>query len=132
MSVPAGYVDPTDPDEIQAVVAALLQAEGAAGVFDLLRRMPGATVREGTPGGVFRRAEPPTIWLGDEHQFTVVDSVLEHGHIVRGVVLQHERLRGRELADSIAQVIAHHVSNSGGSTDASAALTAIRDLVTPS
>lgn len=132
MSVPAGYVDPTDPDEIRAVLTAVLDVDGAPGVFDLIGRMPGASVREGTPGGLFRRAEPPTIWLGDEHQFTLVDSALEHGHVVRGVVLQHERLRGGGLADSIAQVLARHLSDNGGAGDASAALTAIRDLVTPS
>lgn len=131
MSLPAGYVDPSDAGEIQAVLAAVFQVEGAAGVFDLLGRMPGARIQEGTTGGRLRRPEPPTVSLGDEHQFTLVDSVLEHGHIVRGVVLQRERMRGGDLASSIAQVIARHVADSGGVADASAALTAIRDLVTP-
>lgn len=131
MTIPDGYVDPTDPQQVGEVIAAAFSNDGPPGVFDLLRRLPGAQVRGGTAAGFLKHAEPPTILLGDEHTFVLSESALEHGHVVRGVVLQRERLQGVRLADSLSQVIARYVRDTGQLLDASATLTAIRDLSNP-
>lgn len=130
MSIPDGYVDPTDPLQIREVIAEVLGVDGVTGIFDLLGRLPNAQLREGTSGGFRRRAQLPSVWLSDEHQFTLVGSpgTLEHSHIVRGVALQHERLSAHDLADLLAHLIPRYITETGHSIDAAAALTAARDL----
>jgi len=126
-SLPEGYVDPTDPVAVAAVLQATVDASGTDAVTDLLARLPGIRQTPAVPKGFLRAAVPAAIWLGAENCWSCTEppTLL---HVVGGVVLHREVVEPGEVAGALSRVIADLVRRTGALGDASAALTAARDL----
>jgi hypothetical protein len=126
-SLPEGYVDPTDPVAVAAVLQATVDTGGLDAVSDLLARLPGTRQTPAVPRGFRRAAAPAAIWLGAETCWscTAPPTLL---HVVGGVVLHHETVEAGEVAVALSRVVADLVRRIGAVADASAALTAARDL----
>ncbi len=125
--LPEGYVDPTDPDAVGHVLAATAQTGGLSAVADLLARLPGISVTPAVAKGFLRPAVPSAIWLGSEYCWssTQPPTLL---HVVGGVVLHRTVVETGEVAEALGRVVADLVRRTGSVVDASAALTAARDL----
>ena len=65
-SLPEGYVDPTDPAAVGAVLQATVDFGGLDAVTDLLARLPGTRLTPAVPKGFLRPAVPGGVWLGSE------------------------------------------------------------------
>ena len=65
-SLPEGYVDPTDPIAVGAVLEATVRSAGLDAVTDLLARLPGTRTTAAVPKGFLRPAVPAAVWLGPE------------------------------------------------------------------
>jgi hypothetical protein len=133
--LPAGYVDPRDTTRVTAVLEAVVARVGLAGVIDLLANIPGTRVDPGSPKGFLRAAVAPSTWVGPEHRLVLVSAPtgdrLEDHHVVGGVTLARDALTGDRAPGVVARLIASAVAASGTTQDASAALTAYRDLYGP-
>jgi hypothetical protein len=133
--LPAGYVDPRDTVLVTAVLEAVVAQAGLAGVLDLLASIPGTRVDPGSPKGFLRPAVAPSTWVGSEHRLVLVsDPVgdrLEDHHVVGGVTLARDALTRDRAPGVVARLIASSVGDAGTDQDASAALTAYRDLYAP-
>src|SRR3954453_2590834 len=81
-----GLVDPSDEQQVAAVLSTVLRVLGIPGIGDLLGRMPGSRVEASRGGGMFTRAVPACVWLSPQHQILLSDPVV-HVHVVGGVVL---------------------------------------------
>jgi hypothetical protein len=126
-ALPEGYVDPLDPVAVGAVLDATVRTSGLEAVTDLLRRLPGVRTTPGVSKGFLRPAVPAAVWLGAEYCWssTAPPTLL---HVVGGVVLQRTEMHPVEVAEALARVVADLVRRTGEVGDASAALTAARDL----
>lgn len=126
-SLPEGYVDPTDAGAVAAVLQATVEAGGTDAVTDLLARLPGTRQTPEVTKGFLRAAVPAAIWLGPESCWTstVPPTLL---HVVGGVVLHRETVEPGDVAGALSRVVADLVRRTGAVADASAALTAARDL----
>ncbi len=125
--LPEGYVDPTDPVAVGSVLQATVDTGGLDAVADLLARLPGTRQTPAEPRGFLRAAVPAAIWLGTETCWacTSPPTLLQ---VVGGVVLHRETVEPGEVAGSLSRVVADLVRRTGAVDDASAALTAARDL----
>ena len=123
---PEGFVDPSDEQQVAAVVGSVLQALGIAGLGDLLGRIPGSRVEPARPGGLFRRAEPGSVWLSAEHQLLLTDPVV-HVHVVGGVALARDPLPAGRLPDAVARLLVRSVADRGSQSEAAVVLTAARE-----
>ncbi|MGH3444538.1 MAG: hypothetical protein ACRDPB_04110 [Nocardioidaceae bacterium] len=128
MTVPApeGYVDPSNQQEVAAVLDSVLRTLGIAGIGDLLSRVPGSRVEAARRGGMFKRATPPSVWLSPEHQFELSEPIV-HVHVVGGVVLAREPLPPGRLPETVARLLATAVTDQGSGTEAAVVLTAARE-----
>jgi hypothetical protein len=126
-SLPEGYVDPTDPAAVGAVLQATVDFGGLDAVTDLLARLPGTRVAPAVPKGFLRQAVPMAIWLGPESCWscTAPPTLLQ---VVGDVVLHRRVIDPGEVAASLTRVVTDLVRRTGGVNDASAALTAARDV----
>ena len=131
VSLPEGYVDPTDPVAVGAVLDATARTGGLEAVTDLLQRLPGTRTTPGTPKAFLRAAVPAAVWLGSESCWsaTAPPTLL---HVVGGVVLQRTEVHPGDVAGALGRVVADLVRRTGAVADASAALTAARDLASGS
>ena len=126
-SLPDGYVDPTDPTAVGAVLDATAQTAGLEAVTDLLARLPGTRTTSATPKGFLRAAVPAAVWLGPESCWscTTPPTLL---HVVGGVVLHRAQIQPGDVADALGRLVTDLVRRTGQVADASAALTAARDV----
>jgi hypothetical protein len=126
-SLPDGYVDPTDPAAVAAVLQATVAFGGLDAVTDLLARLPGTRVTPAVPKGFLRPAVPAAVWLGSESCWSCTDppTLLQ---VVGGVVLHREEVAPGEAAEALTRVVTDLVRRTGGAGDASAVLTAARDV----
>jgi hypothetical protein len=126
-SLPDGYVDPTDASDVGAVLDATARTAGLDAVTDLLLRLPGIRSTPAVPRGFLRPAVPAAVWLGPESCWscTTPPTLL---HVVGGVVLHRAEIQPGDVADALGRVVADLVRRTGGVADASAALTAARDV----
>jgi hypothetical protein len=135
--LPEGFVDPQDTEQVTAVLDAVLRSAGPAGLLDLLARMPGVRVEAGVTKGFLRAAVPASTWLGPENQLVLNDATgstqptLVLQHVVGGITLSRETLPPNGTATLVARLLAETLAENGGVEDASAALTAHRDLFGP-
>jgi hypothetical protein len=125
--LPEGYVDPTDPEAVAAVVRSTVQASGLAGVTDLVARLPGVRLAAAVPKGFLRPAVPAAIWLGTDYCWSATDppTLL---HVVNGVVLHRDPVEPVEAPDVLGRLVPDLVRRTGARDDASAVLTAARDV----
>jgi hypothetical protein len=123
---PEGYVDPSDPDQVAAVLGAVLRVLGMQGLGDLLGRIPGSRVEPTRPGGVFKRAVPASVWLTAQHQLLLSDPLV-HVHVVGGIVLARDPLPAGVLPDTVARLLVAAVSEQGSHAEAALVLTAARE-----
>jgi hypothetical protein len=126
-SLPEGYVDPADTDAVSAVVSATAETAGLGAVADLLGRLPGVSATAEIRKGMFRAGVPAAIWLGPEYCWssTRPPTLL---HVVNGVVLHREVVEPGEVGALLGHLVADLVRRTGAVADASAVLTAARDL----
>jgi hypothetical protein len=126
-SLPDGYVDPTDASAVGAVLDATARTAGLDAVTDLLLRLPGIRSTPAVPRGFLRPAVPAAVWLGPDSCWscTTPPTLL---HVVGGVVLHRAEIQPGDVADALGRVVADLVRRTGGVADASAALTAARDV----
>lgn len=109
--------DRFDADRAAATIEAVLrQPQGAALVLDSLARIPGVTLLAGRPGGLFRRAEPARLQLGDWH-FTALGDGLQVRHVVRGVAVQTDTPAPREAAARLAAELLTSADRHGDDAD---------------
>jgi hypothetical protein len=125
--LPEGYVDPTDPGAVAAVVLSTLRAGGMTAVTDLVGRLPGVRVAAAVPKGFLRASVPAAYWLGPEYSWSCTEppTLL---HAVNGVVLHREVVDPGEAPGLLGRLVPELVRRSGEVLDASAVLTAARDL----
>ncbi|WP_151082006.1 hypothetical protein [Nocardioides cynanchi] len=125
--LPDGYVDPTDPLAVGAVLEATARTSGLDAVTDLLTRLPGTRTTPATPKGFLRSAVPASVWLGPESCWSCTEppTLL---HVVGGVVLQRTEVQPGDVGAALSRVVADLVRRTGQVDDASAALTAARDV----
>jgi hypothetical protein len=125
--LPPGYVDPTDAAAVAEVVAATVSTGGLDAVSDLLARLPGTRVTAEVRKGLLRPAVSAAVWLGTESCWsrTQPPTLL---HVVNGVVLHREEVEPGEAPGLLARVVVDLVRRTGAVGDASAVLTAARDL----
>lgn len=123
---PEGYVDPSNQQEVAAVLGSVVRTLGIAGLGDLLSRVPGSRVEAPQRGGMFKRASPPSVWLSSEHQFQLSDPIV-HVHVVGGVVLAREPLPPGRLPETVARLLVTAVTDQGGRDEAAVVLTAARE-----
>ena len=123
---PDGYVDPTDEQQVAAVLAAVLRTLGVAGLGDLLGRIPGSRAEAARPGGFFRAAVPASVWLDAEHQ-VVLDDPAVVAHVVGGVVLARDPLPPGRLPAALAPLLVTAVRDQGSRSEAAVVLTAARE-----
>ncbi len=126
-SLPEGYVDPTDPAAVGAVLEATVHFGGLDAVTELLARLPGTRLTPAVPKGFLRPAVPAAVWLGTESCWscTTPPTLLQ---VVGGVVLHRQEVEPGEVADALSRLVTDLVRRTGGVGDASAALTAARDV----
>jgi hypothetical protein len=126
-SLPDGYVDPTDALAVGAVLDATVRTAGIEAVTELLVRLPGTRSTPAVPRGFLRPAVPAAVWLGPESCWSCTSppTLL---HVVGGVVLQRAEIQPGDVAEALGRVVAEMVRRTGAVADASAALTAARDL----
>jgi hypothetical protein len=126
-ALPEGYVDPTDPAAVAAVVRAVVASAGLAAVTDLIGRMPGVRTTPAVAKGFLRPAVPAAIWLGSEYCWSCSEppTLL---HVVNGVVLHRDEVEPGEAPDLLGRLVPDLVRRTGAVADASAALTAARDV----
>lgn len=135
--LPEGYVDPRDTARVTAVLESVVSQAGVGGPLDLLARIPGTRVDPGSPKGFLRAAVAPSTWVGPEHRLVLVSAPvgdqLEDHHVVGGVTLARDVLTGDRAPGVVARHVASAVAAAGVGADreASAALTAYRDLYEP-
>jgi hypothetical protein len=126
-SLPEGYVDPTDPAAVGAVLQATVAFGGLDAVTDLLARLPGTRLTPAVPKGFLRPAVPAAVWLGTESCWssTSPPTLLQ---VVGGVVLHRQVVETGEVAGALSRLVTDLVRRTGAVGDASAALTAARDV----
>jgi len=125
-SAPEGFVDPSDEQQVAAVLAIVLRTLGIAGLGDLLGRMPGSRSEAERPGGMFRHAAPASVWLSPQHQILLGDPVV-HAHVVGGVVLARDPLPAGRLPDAVARLLVAATADQGSQSEAAVVLTAARE-----
>jgi hypothetical protein len=125
--LPEGYVDPTDPDAVAEVVRSTVRTAGLTAVTDLLGRLPGVRVAAEVSKGFLRAGVPAGVWLGTDYCWSATDppTLL---HVVNGVVLHREVVDPGEAPDLLGRIVPDLVRRSGELADASAVLTAARDV----
>jgi hypothetical protein len=125
--LPEGYVDPADPLAVAAVISAVVSSSGIDAVTDLVARLPGVRLAAAVPKGFLRPAVPAAIWLGTEYCWSATDppTLL---HIVGGVVLHRDPVEPGEAPEILGRLVPELVRRTGARDDASAVLTAARDV----
>jgi hypothetical protein len=127
--LPEGYVDPTDPAAVSAVVRAVVETGGLGAVTDLLGRLPGVRVSAATPKGFLRAAVPAALWVGAEYCWSCTEppTLL---HVVNDVVLHRDPVEPGEAPEVVSRLVTDLVRRTGAIGDASAVLTAARETST--
>ena len=123
---PEGLVDPSDEQQVAAVLGSVLRVLGIPGLGDLLGRMPGSRAEASRPGGMFRRAVPACVWLSPQHQILLTDPVV-HVHVVGGVVLARDPLPAGRLPEAVSRLLVAAIADQGSQSEAAVALTAARE-----
>jgi hypothetical protein len=124
VSLPSGFVDPTDHVDVTEVCAAALARLGWPTLLTVLARLPGVEVVEGHDGGMFRqptatRVSTPTGWL-------VLGKTYQLEHVVGGIVLSHQAVPAGEVPGLLAAAVAHACHQTGHVEAASIELTTLR------
>jgi hypothetical protein len=125
--LPAGYVDPLDQAAVAEVVRVTVQTGGLTAVADLLARLPGTRTAPEVPKGFLRPAVPAAIWLGAETCWSSTEppTLLQ---VVGGVVLHRTVVSAGEAPELVGREVTDLVRRTGASADASAVLTAAREV----
>lgn len=125
--LPPEYVDPTDAEAVADVIRATVHAGGLDAVTDLLRRLPGTRATAEVRRGLLRQAVPAAVWLGAEQCWSCTrpPTLL---HVVGGVVLHHRDVDPGDAPGLLGPVVAELTRRTGATADASAVLTAARDV----
>jgi hypothetical protein len=125
--VPEGYVDPTDPAQVEPVIAATVAYGGLAAVADLLARLPGTTTVPQMAKRFLRPSVPAAVWLGPESCWSCTEppTLL---HVVGGVVLHRDPVTPGEAPGLLGRVVADLARRTGAVGDSAAVLTAARDV----
>ena len=127
MTLPAGFVDPTDSAQVGPVLAGVLDRLGLPGLVDLLSRLPGVVLQPGRPGGLLRRAKPPCL-LTESHRLVLGDPVRDE-HVVGGVVLSHRNVPPRDVVRLVTGCVVAAVAAGRDAGEAAVALTSLRDAL---
>jgi hypothetical protein len=127
VTVPAGFVDPTDQAQVAEVCAAALARHGWPTLLGLLARLPGVEVVAGEKGGLFRKAtatrvSTPSGWL-------VLGKGYQLEHVVGGIVLSHSSVPAGDVPGLLAAAVTHACHQTGQVESASVELTTLRDTV---
>jgi hypothetical protein len=127
VTLPSGFVDPTDHAQVTEVCAAALARLGWPTLLALLARLPGVEVVEGEKGGLFRQAtatriSTPTGWL-------VLGKTYQLEHVVGGIVLSHQAVTAGKVPALLAAAVADACQQTGQVEAASVELTTLRDTV---
>jgi hypothetical protein len=127
--LPAGYVDPTDPIAVAEVLRATAASGGLTAVGELLARLPGTRTTAAVPRGFLRAGAPGAVWLGTDWCWSATEppTLLQ---VVNEVVLHRTTVTAGTVAEALARPVADLVRRTGSVADASAVLTAARDLAT--
>jgi hypothetical protein len=126
--LPEGFVDPYDVGAVSSIFAEMLRLVGVDGVSDLLGRLPGVTQVPGSPRRRFRDVVEPSAWIGPEHNVSMTLPAT-HQHVVSGVVLQRSSVPAGELPGLLAGLVASLTRAQASHDETSAALTALRDIL---
>jgi hypothetical protein len=126
--LPEGFVDPDDVGAVSSIFGELLRLVGVDGVSDLLGRIPGVVQVPGSPRRRFRGAVEPSAWIGPEHNVSMTLPAT-HQHVVSGVVLQRASVPAGELPDLLAGLVSSLTRAQASYDETSAALTALRDVL---
>ena len=124
-----GFVDPTDPVEVEEVLASAVPGFGLQGVLDQLAAVPGLPIRPGRPGGLLRRPEPATIDVDDRRLSITDEGRATLQHIVGGVVLATDRVAPRDLPGMLAAMLTRAVAQLTSADQLSVILTSMRDAL---
>lgn len=128
--LPEGYVDPTDPEAVAAVLAAVVGSGGLDAVTDLLVRLPHTRSTPPVPKAMFRAAVPAAVWVGSDYCWSCSDPPVLM-HVSGGVELSHTEILPGDAPAALARVVAAHARRTAAVADISAVLTAARDLAGP-
>lgn len=123
------FVDPTNPEAVEEVLASAVPGFGLAGVLEQLAAVPGLGIRPWRPGGLLRKPQPAALVVEDR-RLTISPSgeaVLQH--VVGGVVLASEQVRPRELPGVLAAMIARSVDSLASPDPLAVTLTSMRDAL---
>ena len=125
--LPEGYVDPTDPVAVAEVVRLTVQAGGLPALGDLLARLPATRTTPEVRRSLLRAGVPAAVWVGDESCWSLTDppTLL---HVVGGVVLHRTVVTPGDAPDLVGRLVTDLVRRTGASGDASAVLTAAREV----
>jgi hypothetical protein len=127
--LPEGFIDPVDPSQTTPILASVLRELGWPGLIDLLTRIPGFQLDAGRPGRGLRRSTPGRLTAGENVFVLATPLICEH--VVGGIVLSRSEVSAGAAPALLAKLIAETTRRLGQVDDASAALSAIRDIVAP-
>ncbi len=125
--LPSGFVDPADAVAVAEVLRGTAAQLGLTGLVELLTQVPGLRIEPGRPAGRLRRGEPAQV-LGADYRI-VLSTPAVREHLVGGIVLSRQSVPAAELAGLLARVVQEAVAGSGGVSEASVALTSVRDAL---
>ncbi len=128
--LPSGFVDPTDPVELAAILRETVDRLGMAGVVNLLAQVSGVRIEPGRPAGLLRRAEPARLHAGEARLILAAPVVREH--VVGEIVLSRQPLPAGDVPYVLAGLVSAAVAAAGTSSQASVVITAFRDALTAS
>lgn len=123
------FVDPRDPQAVEAVLRAALPVVGVAGVLQQLTAVPGLTVRLPERGRLLRGAVPGVAAYGDRALRLEESGRGQLEHVVGGVVLARDDVPPVRLAGVLAALVTRSLDDSGADDDVSVLLTSLRDAV---
>lgn len=123
-----GFVDPTDPASVEAVLRDAISVIGVPAVLAQLAAVPDLVVRPGRAAGLLRAATPSTVEYADQ-LLSVGDRGAVLGHVVGGVTLASDPVSRVALPGVLAALVVRSLGTSGAADDVAVLLTALRDAV---
>lgn len=121
-------IDPQDQSAVARLLSRVVAVLGIAGVSDLLLRIPGTRLVPATAKRFLTPASPASVWIGTEHQLVLTDPPT-HVQSVGGVVLHRDTVLPGELPGVLAPLIARMVHDYNCQESATAALSAVAEVI---